>query len=554
LMKKTVFIFFLIAGAVIAFLVSACRDEAGSVKSSLDEAQRAINLGDYGRAQQIYYELKQRFPEEQKVRLGLGYCYLKQNHDEYAGGEFSKVLMLSQQTNGLAWLGLGQYYQRLRKADEERICLENAVFCMPDSKEALCDLGNFYYKSGNFEKAADTYIKAIKAGDTRGELYAVIGNAYKRVKNWREAVRYLEKAGAELPKNKKIPLQLAYIYRENFDDPVKAADSFRKYAELDPQGARALYSNFRMPEKSVEEEPEKKEEGAPAVTIVDQPDPPKEEIDPVAKAKSDADTAEHDGRLARLDGQFQEAVKNYEKALKLDPARGYLYREIGDIYSTEFQDEELLNALRNYQSYATWCQKDAEAFAAANQKIKEIQARYNQAETKLRKMREEEEEAKRLAAKEEEERKKALDKDVEQKLSKVKSYDQLLAEGTRFMNQNKYEEARDVLQKAVAMNEDDYRAFYQLGLNAFTQIRGTGDEKINRAKCEEAIQYFDIVVEKKSTYPNSYALRGVAYEMLGREDKARENFSFYLELVDPKDESNLTKQVLARYQRLAEAR
>ena len=304
----------------------------------------------------------------------------------------------------------------------------------------------------------------------------------------------------------------------------------------------------------MEEEPEKKEEGAPAVTIVDQPDPPKEEIDPVAKAKSDADTAEHDGRLARLDGQFQEAVKNYEKALKLDPARGYLYREIGDIYSTEFQDEELLNALRNYQSYATWCQKDAEAFAAANQKIKEIQGRYNQAETKLRKMREEEEEAKRLAAKEEEERKKALDKDVEQKLSKVKSYDQLMAEGTLFINQKKYEEAREVLQKAVAMNEDDYRAFYQLGLNAFAQIRGTGDEKINRAKCEEAIQYFDIVVEKKSTYQNSYALRGVVYEMLGRDDKARENFSYYLELVDPKDESNLTKQVLARYQRLAEAR
>ncbi len=552
-MKKLVLILIIIISGVSFMLVSACRDFASNLKSALDEAQRAINLGDYGRAQQIYYELKQKFPEEQKIRLGLGYCYLKQNHDEYAGGEFSKVLALSQQTNGYAWLGLGAYYQRLRKAEEARICYENAVFCMPDSKEALCDLGNAFFKAGNYEKAADTYIKAIKAGDTRGELYAVIGNCYKRAKNWREAVRYLEKAAAELPKNKKIPLQLAYIYRENFDDPVKAADSFRKYAELDPQGARALYTTFRLPEKNVEEEPEKKE-GAASVTIVDKPDPPPEEVDPKTKAKSEADTFEHDGRLCRLEGSMKEAIRNYEKALKADPSRGYLYGEIGDIYSTEFQDTELLNALRSYQSYANWCRNDSEAFIAANQKVKEIQARYNDAETQLRQMREKEEEAKKLAQKEEEERKRALEKDVEQKLSKVKSYDQLLAEGTRFMNQNKYEEARDVLQKAVAMNEDDYRAYYQLGLNAFTQIRGGGDEKINRARCEEAVQYFDVVTEKKSSYPNSYALRGVAYEMLGNEEKALENFSYYLELVDENDNSTLTKQVTARYQRLAGAR
>ena len=169
-------------------------------------------------------------------------------------------------------------------------------------------------------------------------------------------------------------------------------------------------------------------------------------------------------------------------------------------------------------------------------------------------MREKEEEAKLVAQKEEEERKKALEKDVEQKLSKVKSYDQLLAEGTIYMNQNKYVEARDVLQKAVAMNEDDYRAYYQLGLNAFTQIRGGGDENINKARCEEAIQYFDVVIEKKSDFPKSYALRGVAYEMLGQNGKAMEDFSYYLELVDENDNSNLTKQVNARYQRLAEAR
>ena len=554
-MKKFLSILFIFAFALGLFLLNACRDEASDLKSSLDSAQRAINLGDYGRAQRIYYELKQKYPEEQKIRLGLGYCYLKQNHDEYAGGEFSKVLALSQQTNGWAWLGLGTYYKRLRKSEEARICYENAVFCMPDSKQALCDLGNLYFQAGNYEKAAENYVKAVKAGDTRGELLAVIGSCYQRTKNWREAVRYLEKAYQELPKNKNLPLQLANIYRENFDDPVKAADFFRKYAELDPQGARSLYTTFRIPEKNGEEEA-KKEEGAPAVTIVDKPElDPKEQMTPQEKAKAEADTYEHDGRLCRLEGKFKEAIKNYEKALKADPSRGYLYGELGDIYAGEFKDDELLSALRNYKAYADWCRKDSQAFAAANQKVKDIQNRYNQAETKLRQMQEKEAEAKLQAQKEEEERKKALDKDVEVKMAKAKSYDQLIQEGSQLIQKQDYASAREVFQKALAMNEDDCRAYYNLGLITFAQFKASGKSaEENRGKLEEAVQYFTAAIEKKENYANGYALRGLTYDFLGQKDKAVEDYTSYLEQTEDSDDSNFKKHITERYDFLTGAR
>ena len=130
-------------------------------------------------------------------------------------------------------------------------------------------------------------------------------------------------------------------------------------------------------------------------------------------------------------------------------------------------------------------------------------------------------------------------------------YDQLLTEGRSFINQNMYEEAKGVLQRAAAMNNDDYRAYYQLGLNAFSQLSSGENEEKNRAKCEEAIQYFDKAVEKKSSYPNSYALRGVLYEMLGQDDKALKDFSNYLELIDENDSSTLTKQVITRVQRMS---
>jgi len=549
-MKKVLSILFLLSFALAVFLLDACRDEASDLKGSLDEAQRALNLSDFGRAQRIYYELKQKFPEEQKIRLGLGYCYLKQNHDEYAGGEFSKVLALSQQTNGWAWMGLGTYYQRLRKPEEARICFENAVFCMPNSKEALCNLGNAYFRAANYEKAAESYVKALKAGDTRGELLAVIGTCHQRTKNWREAVRYFEKAFQELPKNKNLPLSLARIYKDNFDDPVKAADFFKKYAELDPKGAQALYSSFSVPEKNVETEPEK-QEGAPAVTIVDKPeDDPKEQLTPAQKAKSEADTFEHDGRLARLDGKMKEAIKNYEAALKIDPSRGYLYEELGDIYSGEFQDDELLSALRSYKAYADWCRKDSQKFAAANQKVKEIQTRYNQAESKIRQMKEKEEEAKALAKKEEEERKKALEKDVEAKMAKTKSYDQLITEGVVALQRQQYVEARELLQKALAANEEDHRAYYYLGLVTFSLVKTSEEPAFKLEKCQEAIQFFSNAIERKKNYANSYALRGICYEMTGQLDKAADDYLTYLESVDENEDSSLKRQVNTRYDRM----
>lgn len=550
-MKNSARIILALAALLLAVGLFGCRKGAARIKHDLDEAQRALNLGDYGRAQHIYYGLKQQFPEEQKIRLGLGYCYLRQNHDEYAGGEFSKVLALSGQTNGLAWMGLGAYYQRLRRAKEAEICYENAVTCLPSSKEALCNLGNLHFKAGRYEKAAEAYQKAVKAGDGRGELFAVIGTCHRRVKNWREAVRYLEKARQELPKNKALPLQLAYIYRENFDDPVKAAEYFQQYAQLDPQGARSLFSTFRLPEKKAPEETEVREPGASSVTIVEKEEPKEP---PAITQAAQAEKLEHDGRLKRLDGDMRGAIKDYQAALRLDASRGYLHGEIGDIYAGEFQDEELLNALRSYRDYAEWCKKDPKKFEAANLKVQEASARYQQAEARLKEMRRQEEEARAAAARAEEERRAALEKDVETKLSQAKSYDQLLAEGTRLIGQAKPQEAREALQKALAQNENDYRAYYQIGLCVFMQISGHAGEEINRTKCEEAIQYFGAAIEKKANYANSYGLRGIVYDMLGREEEAMNDFSYYLELVGESDSSPLTKRIAPRYEKLAGAR
>ena len=545
---------------LLIFLVSlslcACREGAADIRRSLDEANRAISLGDYGRAQYIYYQLKQRFPNEQKIRLGLGYCYLKQNHDDYAAGEFSKALELSSQTNGLAWTGLGVYYQRLRKVGDAEICFKNALACLPDNRDAACHLGNLQFKGGRFEEAAETYKKVLNNGQNDGELYAVIGLCHQRAKNWREAVRYLEKARQELPKNKKLPLQLAHIYRENFDDPVKAADYFQKYALLDPQGARALRSSFQVPETKIEPEVPEKPEGSSAVTIVDKKEEEKKEVElsPGEKIKAQADTLEHDGRLKRLDGDFRGAIKAYSEALKLDPQRGYLHGEIGDLYASEFEDEELLNALRSYRAYADWCRKDSQSFEVANQKIKEVSTRYNQAEAKLRELRTKEEEEKKAAELAEKERKAALERDVNEKLARAKSYDQILAEGTKLIGEGKPQEAREALQKAVAMNENDYRAYYQIGLCVFMQISGKAGEAINKAKCEEAIQQFTLAIEKKGNYANSYGLRGIVYDMLGKEEEAMNDFSYYLEIVGMEDNSPLTRRILPRYDKLAGAR
>ena len=131
-------------------------------------------------------------------------------------------------------------------------------------------------------------------------------------------------------------------------------------------------------------------------------------------------------------------------------------------------------------------------------------------------------------------------------------YDELINKGTEFLNQNNYKKAEEIYKKALAVDSDNYRAYFLLGLTAFGQISAKKSNAVNIKKCEEAIQYFTGAVERHKNFPNSYALRGVSFELLTKNALAMEDYSRYLELVDENDNSSLKQNIQKRYETLAE--
>ncbi|MBR5623424.1 tetratricopeptide repeat protein [bacterium] len=139
----------------------------------------------------------------------------------------------------------------------------------------------------------------------------------------------------------------------------------------------------------------------------------------------------------------------------------------------------------------------------------------------------------------------------DERIAEAESYDLLIQEGSLLIQREDYAQARKVFQKALAMNEDDCRAYYNLGLIIFAQVRaGLKNGEDNKEKLEEAARYFTSAIERKKDYASSYALRGLCLDFLEQKEKALEDYSNYLELTDDNDESTFKQHIQNRIQSL----
>ncbi len=79
------------------------------------------------------------------------------------------------------------------------------------------DEGNDLYRTGNYQDAIDAYRKAIDGGYTSGALYYNLGNAYYRLDELGQAVRYYEKARLLTPENAELLHNLEIAAAKSID-------------------------------------------------------------------------------------------------------------------------------------------------------------------------------------------------------------------------------------------------------------------------------------------------------------------------------------------------
>ena len=106
-----------------------------------------------------------------------------------------------------------------------------------------------------------------------------------------------------------------------------------------------------------------------------------------------------------------------------------------------------------------------------------------------------------------------------------------MEEGSKLLlRYSKYEEAEEMLTKAIRYNKHNYESYYYRGCS-----------RINAQKYKEAIADFETAVALKPDYADAYFNLGRTYYLIHDEDKACENYKLAAQYGRPNLEDYLKR-------------
>jgi len=107
--------------------------------------------------------------------------------------------------------------------------LERMLAKTPDNIDALVQLGNDYYDSGNYRKAVETYEKAVQIKPDNPDVLTDLGVSYRKLGQPDKAVSMFQQAIKVDPSHAIALFNLGIVYRDDLKDlpaALKAWETF----------------------------------------------------------------------------------------------------------------------------------------------------------------------------------------------------------------------------------------------------------------------------------------------------------------------------------------
>ncbi len=220
---------------------------------------------------------------------------------------------------------------------EER-ALRMAVEWAPDSDHAHYAMGRFYTVRGRHGEALEAYRRAV---DLRGDWVPVLlalGDAAARLGEYDEARVALSRASDAQPDNPDPLWALARFYDEILDLTHRALNAYQAFEDRFPEDPRAgqARERIRRLRPAVEE---------PLETRPARPPDPVESPPEIARDVGSAVQAFNRGVTHQRRGDWDSAVRFYERAVTLDPAFVQAWYNLGLAHRTMGRRDEARRAL-----------------------------------------------------------------------------------------------------------------------------------------------------------------------------------------------------------------
>jgi len=138
--------------------------------------------------------------------------------------------------------------------------IEKMLAVNPNNPEALTQLGNDYFDTGNFAKAVEAYQKTLQLTPDRADVWTDLGVSYRRLNNPTEAVKAFRKA-QEIDSTSPASLfNLGLVLRDDLKDSEGALQAWEKFLTQFPDSPHAVM--VRPWVKQLKEQPPKAGEGS----------------------------------------------------------------------------------------------------------------------------------------------------------------------------------------------------------------------------------------------------------------------------------------------------
>jgi len=513
-----------LAAAGIWILASGCGNRQ-SYAELLAEADAAYTAANYEHAAWIYSKLKKRgdFRDNAALRISLGSTYLKLGWLHNAGCEFSEAVELSNQTNSLAWLGLGSCYGATGDWKRAKLCFEHAFANDAQNPLVLLKLGTAYFNLGEYGYAIRCYVSAADHGNDSADLRTAIGLCYEQNPLWiTKAAAEYEKAFIKDPQNATLARKLAVLYRDKLNVIPKAEQYYNELKRLDANLARQEAVQFEERLKAAVRSNPLFSASTPTGTAA-AAGSPQGLLTQGSRAKqpktvTEADHYESLAETALGNGLPKEALDYYNKALKADPKRTCYNRDIAVIYERYFRDLNL--AIKHYDKYLESCKDDAQ-FETTLLYVKSLREQYHQQDTERRRRQEEEEKQRRELEAKRQQDEAARSNAFAQAQKDPQDYDGVLDAGAQWLQGPVPDlvKARDCFQKAIRINASYPNAYYNLGLVC-----------VKQTNLAESIGYFSAALERDRKFADAHLALGMVYVRLNQMPDAIEHYNCFLEL------------------------
>ncbi len=400
------------------------------------------------------------------IRLKLAKVYLQVEGYTKAVTEYRQVIStVEKDANHLSILtdgyyGLGLAYAALEKFDEAIESYKSAIKYIPDRAHIHAALGSAYVNLHHYDKAKEAYKTANKLQPVDAMIHHQLGNIYSKQGKSQEAILHQEKAITISPNMASAHYQLGLLYTQG-NRLKDAITAYRNAYEKDSELIEALYNLAQVHRRSGNNEAARKQ-----MQLFERR---KTEVKPIQELQGALQrTSEQSerakilaniGRLYLQSENYKKAVREYEKALALNPKAVEAYNGIGIAFVMLKQYSDAISA----QKKALTIKPDfAEAHAGLGlaylmQKKDELALKYYR-------------------------------KAITLSLNKPKLEEEVYYKiGLILINQENYSEAVLSFQAVLALNVKHVEAYYNLGL-CYAHQEKTEDALTVLKKAAEIIQ------------------------------------------------------------------